>query len=176
MAIFHGLIPKAWPPDSNRIATMKLASLLSPEAVMPRVPARDKKQVLKLLAAHAATLVPIPERDIYTALLNREQLGCTGMGSGVAIPHGRFEGLKTPYAIFAQLERPIEFGAADGKPVDLIFLLLTPAESNTEHLKALATVSRLLRDKQLCENIRASHSAAVIHDLLLIASKNEDVA
>jgi PTS system nitrogen regulatory IIA component len=145
---------------------MQLSSLLPPEAVLSHLEVRDKKTALKLLAAHAATLTNIPERDIYAVLLEREQIGCTGMGSGVCIPHGRFKELHTLHAVFARLERGIEFGSADHKPVDLIFLLLTPAEANTEHLKALAMASRRLRDKELAEAIRATNDARAIHKLL----------
>jgi len=128
-----------------------------------------------MMAAQAATLTDIPERDIFTVLLERENIGCTGMGNGVCIPHGRFTGLKHPLAVFARLEKPIEFGAADGKPVDLIFLLLTPTSGNTEHIKALAIATRLLRDKKLCKNIRATETAEAIH-ALLIAERGEDAA
>ncbi len=148
---------------------MNLSAILPPEAVIPSLAARDKKQVLRLLSAPAAQLTGLPEREIYSVLLAREHIGCTGMGNGVCIPHGRFETLKNPHAVFARLDTSIEFGAADGKPVDLVFLLLTPVHANTEHLKALATISRLLRDKQLCKNLRSTHNATVMHDLLLTA-------
>src|SRR5258706_2487807 len=105
---------------------MNLESLLPQEAVLPHFSARDKKQALNQLAAHAARLTGLSEREIFTALMDREQIGCTGMGNGICIPHARFAKLKTLRAIFARLEKPIEFGAADGRPVDLIFLLLTP--------------------------------------------------
>ena len=145
---------------------MNLASLLPLKAVLPHLPARDKKQALKQLAAHAAALSPLSEREIYSVLIEREHIGCTGMGNGVCIPHGRYEGLKTLHAIFAKLERPIEFGAADGRPVDLVVLLLTPISANTEHLKALATLSKILRDKGLCESLRATTDAIAMHALL----------
>lgn len=153
---------------------MKLASLLPVEAVLPNVAARDKKQALKQLSAHAAGLTGLSEKDIYSVLLEREQMGCTGMGSGVCIPHGRFDHLDHLHAIFARLDTPIEFGSADHKPVDLLFLLLTPMEANTEHLKALAMISRLLRDKQLCESIRATDDAVAIHKLLTESRDGND--
>ena len=102
-------------------------------------------------------------------------MGCTGMGNGVCIPHGRFAGLDSPIAILATLPRPIEFGAVDGKPVDVIFMLLTPDSANTEHLKALATISRILRDKDLCQSLRMTDDAATIH-ALLTANRTEDAA
>lgn len=145
---------------------MNLASLLLPEAVLPRISARDKKQVLKQLAAEASRVTGLSEREVFSVLQARENLGCTGMGGGVSIPHGRFEGLKAIHAIFATLDDPIEFGAADGRPVDIICLLLTPAEANTEHLKALAVISRLLRDKALCATIRDTSDAKTLHALI----------
>ncbi len=154
---------------------MNLASLLPLEAVLPHLSALTKKQALKMLAEQAAALTGLSEREVYSVLMAREQLGCTGVGSGVCIPHGRFEALTAPQAIFARLDKPIEFGAADGKPVDLIFLLITPVEDNTEHLKALALISRLLRDKQLCDGLRAAKDAAAMH-ALLVTSQSEDAA
>ncbi|MDE3017273.1 MAG: PTS sugar transporter subunit IIA [Pseudomonadota bacterium] len=151
---------------------MNLASIFSPEAVLPHLAARDKKQALKLMAARAATFTGLSARKIYGGLMEREDIGCTGMGNGVCAPHARFKKLKRPFAIFASLKQPIEFGAMDGKPVDMIFLLLTPAADHTDHLKALALISRLLRDKQLCENLRAGAHANVMHDLLLSAARD----
>ena len=145
---------------------MNLASILPLEGVLPQLPARDKKQALRLLAVQAATLTGISEKEIFSTLIEREQIGCTGMGNGVCIPHGRFDGMQRPQALFARLDKAIEFGAADGKPVDLIFLLLTPAKANTEHLKALATISRLLRDKVFCTDLRQTTDAKLLHTLL----------
>lgn len=152
---------------------MQLTSILPPDAVLAQLPARDKKQALKLMAAKGAALTGLSEKDIFVTLLEREHLGCTGMGNGVCIPHGRFNNLQKLQAVFAQLPDPIEFGAADGKPVDLIFLLLTPAQANTEHLKALGVISKLLRDKQLCENLRSAGNASVMHSLLLVAAESD---
>lgn len=151
---------------------MNLASILPPESVLPHLAARDKRQALRLMSERAAVASGLPEKEVYSVLMAREQLGCTGMGNGVCIPHGRFDSLKSLHALFARLDKPIEFGAADGRPVDLVFLLLTPAAANTEHLKALATISRLLRDKQLCESLRAGRDAAAMHKLL--TTRRED--
>ena len=129
---------------------MHLSTILPPEAVIAQLTARDKKQVLRLLANLAVPFTPLSEREIFSVLQEREQLGCTGMGNGVCIPHGRFNDLKEMHALFVQLEHPIDFNAADGEPVDLVFLLLTPTSANTEHIKAIATISRILRDKVLC--------------------------
>jgi nitrogen PTS system EIIA component len=153
---------------------MKLASILPQEAVLPCLAARDKKQAIKLMAARAATLTGLSEKEIYSVLMEREDQGCTGMGNGVCIPHGRFEKLEGLHALFAHMEKPIPFGSADGKPVDLIFLLLTPTSANTEHLKALAIVSRLLRDKQRCDSLRKTTDAKVMHTLLVAANGASD--
>lgn len=143
------------------------------EAVLPHLSVRDKKTALKTLAAQAAKLSGLNEKEIYGVMLEREHIGCTGMGNGVCIPHGRFEGLKSLHAVFAHLDKPIEFGAADGRPVDLIFMLLTPANDNTGHLKALASISRLLRDKQLVSELRKSKDARSIYDLLTTQRDDE---
>ncbi|MDE3061135.1 MAG: PTS sugar transporter subunit IIA, partial [Pseudomonadota bacterium] len=95
---------------------MNLSSLLPPEAVLAALKARDKKQALKSLAAQAAELTPLSEREIYATLMEREESGGTSMGGGVCIPHGRFKDLKTLHAFFAKLEKPVAFGAPDGKP------------------------------------------------------------
>ena len=154
---------------------MNLAQILSPQAVLPRLVARDKKQLLKLIAARASELTGLAEREVYSVLKEREQLGCTGMGNGVCIPHGRFQGLEGVHAMLATMENPVDFDAADGKPVDILFILLTPIAANTEHLKALAVLSRLLRDKALCEQLRSASDAAAIHALLISAGRKEEV-
>lgn len=149
---------------------MHLGSILPPEAVIAHLAARDKKQVLKQLAAYASTLTGLSEREIYSVLQQREQLSCTGMGGGVCIPHGRFDKLSGIHAAFVRLDKPVDFGAADGRPVDLVFLLMTPssADTNNEHIKAIATISRLLRDKALCEALRKAKDAAAMHALLTV--------
>jgi len=152
---------------------MDISSILPIEAILPQLPARDKKQALKMMAARAAEITGLSEREIFSTLIEREQIGCTGMGAGVCIPHGRFEKLKKLYSVFAHIEKPIEFGAADGKPVDLIFLLLSPSSENTDHIKAIASISRLLRDKELCKNLRKTTDAATIH-ALLTAPRGDD--
>jgi PTS system nitrogen regulatory IIA component len=154
---------------------MQIASILPPEAVLAKFAARDKKQALRQLATHAAKISGIPEKAIYSVLLERENIGCTGMGNGVCIPHGRFSELTELHAIFAQLEKPIVFGAADGKPVDLLFLLLSPMDAHTEHMKALASISRILRDKPLCEALRRAEDAPALH-ALLTDTRTENVA
>lgn len=154
---------------------MNIASLLPLTAVVADLSVRDKKQALKHLAAYGALRAPLPEREIYNVLSEREYVGCTGTGNGVCIPHGRFASLDQLYAFFARLKKPIDFGAADGKPVDLVFMLLSPANANTDHIKALATISRLLRDKALCEELRKAPDARTLH-ALLTNERGEDAA
>ncbi len=145
---------------------MNIAQYLPVEAIIPSLRARDKKQVFRIMSSHAAPICKLSEKEIFSVLSEREHLSCTGMGNGVCIPHGRFDSLQTIYIFFARLEKAIEFGAADGKKVDLVFLLLSPTSADTEHLKALATISKLLRDKNLCKKLRATENAMEIHSLL----------
>ena len=106
------------------------------------------------------------ERSIFDVLLERERLGTTGVGKGIAIPHGKMAELDRLYGMFARLEHPIDFDAVDDQPVDLIFLLLAPESAGADHLKALARVSRLLRDKTICEKLRGCDSAEALYALL----------
>ncbi len=154
---------------------MKLVTLLPKEAVFAHFAARDKKQALKQMAAKAADLCGLGEREIYSTLAEREQRGSTCMGGGVCIPHGRFEDLEKSYALFAHLSKPVDFDAPDARPVDLMFLLLTPESNNTDHLKALSLISKLLRNKVLCQNLRKAESADSLYALLDAASR-EDAA
>jgi PTS system nitrogen regulatory IIA component len=145
---------------------MELAELLSPEGVIASLKATSKKQALQELAQRAAKLVRLPERQIFEALLERERLGTTGVGQGVAIPHAKFPGLDKLYGLFARLEQPIDFEAIDDRPVDILFALLAPEDAGAEHLKALARVSRLLRNQAICAKLRATDDAAAIYAIL----------
>jgi PTS system nitrogen regulatory IIA component len=118
------------------------------------------------LAARAARLTGKDERIIFDVLLERERLGTTGVGNGIAIPHGKLPGLPRLYGMFARLDTPVDFDAIDDQPVDLIFLLLAPETAGADHLKALARVSRLLRDKGLCEKLRGSDNRDALFALL----------
>src|SRR5947208_16788036 len=124
---------------------MPLADLVAPSAILPALKVNGKKQALQELAAKAAELSGLNERAILEILLQREKLGSTGVGGGIAIPHGKLPKLTRLFGLFARLERPIDFEALDGQPVDLIFLLLAPEGAGADHLKALARVARLLR-------------------------------
>jgi nitrogen PTS system EIIA component len=143
-----------------------MLDLLTPNAVLPAFRATSKKQALQELARKAAELTGRDERAIFDVLLERERLGATGMGRGVAVPHGKLPGLSRVYGLFARLEKPIDFGSVDDQPVDLIFLLLAPEQSGADHLKALARVSRLLRDGAICAKLRGSDNPDAIFAIL----------
>ncbi len=126
----------------------------------------SKKQALQELARRAAELTGQPERAIFEVLTERERLGTTGVGNGIAIPHGKLADLDRLYGLFARLETPIDFDAIDEQPVDLICVLLAPETAGADHLKALARVSRLLRDRGICDKLRGTDSAEAIRALL----------
>jgi nitrogen PTS system EIIA component len=143
-----------------------IADLVTPKGVVAQLRAPTKRQVLQELARRAATMTGLPDKRIYDALAERERLGTTGIGTGVAVPHCRLPELTRMYGMFARLERPVPFEAIDDQPVDLVFLLLAPSEAGAEHLKALARVSRLLRDRAMCEKLRGANSADALYALL----------
>lgn len=145
---------------------MEMHQLLSPDGVIASLKATSKKQALQELAARAARLTGVHERTILDTLLERERLGTTGVGHGIAIPHGKLAGLPRLYGLFARLDHPIDFDAIDDVPVDLIFLLLAPETAGADHLKALARVSRLLRDKAICEKLRGTDNPDALYALL----------
>ncbi len=145
---------------------MDLSDLISAEDVIPRLRATSKKQALQELAQRGARLTGLSERVILEALLERERLGTTGVGQGVAIPHAKFTGIDRLYGIFARLDQSIDFESIDDQPVDLLFVLLAPDDAGAEHLKALARVSRLFRNKTVCEKLRASEDASALFALL----------
>jgi PTS system nitrogen regulatory IIA component len=146
---------------------MLISDLVMPSAVIASLKATSKKQALQELARRAAELTGEPERAIFDVLLERERLGTTGVGDGVAIPHGKLANLPRLFGMFARLDRPIDFEAIDEQPVDLIFLLLAPGGAGADHLKALARVSRLLRDRATREKLRGSETAEALYALLV---------
>lgn len=152
---------------------MPLADLLAPEAVFPNLRASSKKQALQELAQQAAAMVDRDPREIFETLLQRERLGSTGVGNGIAIPHGKLSNLDKLVGIFARLEKPIDFEALDGQPVDLVFLLLAPEAAGADHLKALARVARMLRDPDVVEKLRATRDAGVIYTLLTATAASD---
>jgi PTS system nitrogen regulatory IIA component len=146
---------------------MEIADLVKPDHVVAQLRASSKKQALQDLARRAADITGQPERAIFSVLMKRERLGTTGVGNGIAIPHGKLPTLDRLYGVFARLEHPIDFDSIDDRPVDLIFLLLAPESSGAEHLKALARVSRLLRDKTACEKLRGTDDSEALYALLV---------
>jgi nitrogen PTS system EIIA component len=145
---------------------MLLTNFIAPNSVVPLLKAKSKKQLLQDLSARAARITGIPERDIFDVLLQRERLGSTGLGHGVAIPHGKLHGLKRIAGVFARLAEPIDFEAIDGQKVDIVALLLAPEGAGADHLKALARISRLLRDGAVVEKLRAARDAAALYAVL----------
>ena len=145
---------------------MELTDLIARDAILPTVKAGNKKQILQEIAAKAREAYALDTRLVVEGLLAREKLGSTAMGGGVAIPHARLEGLDSIAGLFARLEKPADFEAVDGQGVDLVFVLLAPEESGADHLRALARVSRLLRDTDLRKKLRETSEAAALYALI----------
>ena len=145
---------------------MEIGDLLTVERVIDRLHGASKKQVLQELSKRAGEVTGLDERAIFDVLLERERLGTTGVGNGVAIPHGKSADLDRLYGLFARLDQPIDFDAIDDQPVDLVFLLLAPERAGADHLKALARISRLLRDQAVCEALREAADADAIFRIL----------
>ncbi len=145
---------------------MDLNTIIGPEGVIAGLKTTTKKQTLQELAARAAEITGVHERTIFDILLERERLGTTGVGQGIAIPHGKLAEIDRLFGLFARLDQPIDFESIDEQPVDLIFLLLAPQGAGADHLKALAKVSRLLRDRETCEKLRHGDSVEAIYSLL----------
>ena len=145
---------------------MEMVDLLVPDAVVANLKAGSKKQALQELSQQAATLTGLQERVIFDVLLQRERLGTTGIGRGIAIPHGKMQELKKLHGLFARLPKAIDFDAIDEQPVDLIFMLLAPVSAGADHLKALARVSRLLRDESVCAKLRGADDPEALFALL----------
>ncbi|MDE2181805.1 MAG: PTS IIA-like nitrogen regulatory protein PtsN [Alphaproteobacteria bacterium] len=155
---------------------MQIADLLSPEGVLTGLKPKDKKQLIHDLSARAAQLTHLPERRVFEVLTERERLGTTGVGQGIAIPHGRVADLDKIMGVFARLETPIAYDAVDNQPVDLVFMLLAPEGAGADHLKALARVSRLLRNQAACEKLRSASNAEVLYAILTEPSGTSSVA
>jgi len=147
---------------------MEIADLVSVDGVVANSKAGSKKQLLQELAQRAAQVTGLHERAIFHTLIERERLGTTGVGVGIAIPHGKLADLDRLHGLFARLAQPIDFEAIDDQPVDLIFLLLAPESAGADHLKALARVSRLLRDDSVCAKLRGADDPAALFALLTV--------
>jgi PTS system nitrogen regulatory IIA component len=145
---------------------MILADLITPEAVIPSLKVNTKKHALQELSDRAAVLSGLMPREIFDALLQRERLGSTGIGHGIAIPHGKLGKARTIFGVCARLVRPIDFEALDGAPVDLICVLIAPESAGADHLKALARLARLLRDPSVCAKLRAARDVTALYAVL----------
>lgn len=143
-----------------------ISDFLTPDAVFPALKVGDKKHLLQELATKAAMLTGLEARDVFEALLQRERLGPTAVGEGVAIPHGRIAKLERLFGLFVRLEKPIDYEANDGRGVDMIFLLLAPETAGADHLKALASVARVMRDPSLQASMRQTSEKAALYALL----------
>jgi PTS system nitrogen regulatory IIA component len=148
---------------------MPLTDIVAPNAIVAALKVNNKKQALQELARRAAELCGQNERSILEVLLQRERLGSTAVGSGVAIPHGKLPNLSRLFGLFARLERAIDFEALDSQKVDLVFLLLAPEDAGADHLKALARVARLLRDPEIARKLRESRDNESIYGVLKLA-------
>lgn len=149
---------------------MPLTDIVAQNAIIPALKVNNKKQAIQELAARAAGLTGQNEKQVLEVLLQREKLGSTAVGNGVAIPHGKLPKLPHLFGMFARLERPVNFEALDGQPVDIIFLLLAPEGAGADHLKALARIARLLRDPETARKLRDLDSAEAIYSVLAMPS------
>jgi PTS system nitrogen regulatory IIA component len=145
---------------------MDLSEFLVPSNILPGLKVTSKKQVFQELAECAANATGLEETRVAHVLFKRERLGGTGVGNGIAIPHARMAKIDRLYGFFARLEKSVDFDAIDGTPVDLVFLLLAPEDASAEHLKALARISRILRDHSICKKLRGSQTADALYALL----------
>jgi PTS system nitrogen regulatory IIA component len=149
---------------------MDITDLISTDGIIPSLRVTSKKQLLQELARKASALTGVEAREIFDVLLERERLGTTGVGHGIAIPHGKLAKLDRLHAVFARLDKPVDFDSIDDEPVDLVVLLLAPEAAGADHLKALARVSRLLRDRTVCTKMRGCESTDAIYALFSAAA------
>jgi PTS system nitrogen regulatory IIA component len=155
---------------------MDLSDLLSVQGIVPSLKVASKKQAIQELSERAAALTGLPEREIFDTLLQRERLGSTGVGHGVAIPHGKLVRLDRLFGLFARLDQPIDFEALDEEPVDLVFVLLAPEGAGADHLKALARIARVLRDPATATKLRATTEANALYALLTQPTASSNAA
>jgi nitrogen PTS system EIIA component len=146
---------------------MNIGDLLDRGAISPRVSAQAKRQALSVIAEIAARSFGLKAPEVFDALMEREAAGSTGVGQGVAVPHAKLAGLTRLRGVFVRLEQPVDFEAVDDQPVDLLFALFAPPQAGAEHLRALASVSRLLRHADLRKQLRQAQSPDAIHALLV---------
>lgn len=152
---------------------MQLSEFLDFESIKPSLPAASKRALLQQLAQIAEQRLSLDSATILSSIVARERLGSTGFGEGVAIPHGKVEGLPQIYGLFARLAEPVDYRAIDGEPVDLVFLLLSPPDSGAEHLKALAAISRVVRNGAILEKMRGARSRDALAAVLMGADERD---
>lgn len=145
---------------------MSLADLIVQDAILPVLKVNSKKQLLQELSAKAAQVTGLSEREVFDVILQRERLGSTGVGNGIAIPHGKLTSINNIVGVFARLSEPVDFEALDDQPVDLVFLLLAPEGAGADHLKALSRIARVLRDGDMVTKLRETESGAAIYAFL----------
>lgn len=152
---------------------MLLAEFLDFDAIRPGLPGGNKRSLLQQLANLAAQRLDIATADVLASLVERERLGSTGFGQGVAIPHGKIEGLERIYGLFVRVAEPVDYKAIDGRRVDLVFLLLSPPEAGADHLKALAVISRITRHAATLERMRGARSRDALAAVLMSADERD---
>ena len=155
---------------------MALADLLQQNAIIPALRVNSKKQLLQELSAKASKVTGLSEREVFDVILQRERLGSTGVGNGIAIPHGKLASVNSIVGIFARLDQPVDFEALDDQPVDLVFLLLAPEGAGADHLKALSRIARVLRDPIIVQKLRATRDAAALHAILCAEQASSNAA
>ena len=144
----------------------EMKAVLSQDDVIAGMPAQCGREILSCLARHASERTGIDAQEILDTLMERERLGSTGIGRGIAIPHGKLQGLDKMVGILARLDQPVDFDAVDGQPVDLFFLLLAPLDASALHLKTLSRIARTLRNAETCEALRGASSAEAMYAIL----------
>jgi nitrogen PTS system EIIA component len=152
---------------------MQLSEFLDFDAIKPSMSGGNKRALLQQMAQFAAGRLQIDAAEILSSISERERLGSTGFGQGVAIPHGKIEGLARIYCMFARLSEPVAYKAIDGQPVDLVFLLLSPPDAGAEHLKALAAISRVTRHAPTLEKMRGARSRDALAAVLMGADERD---
>jgi PTS system nitrogen regulatory IIA component len=149
-----------------------LSDLISVEAVLPALKVNSKKQALQELSERAAAVSGLSAREIFDSILQRERLGSTGVGNGIAIPHAKLAKAQQIFGLFARLERPVDFDAQDGTPVDLMFMLIAPESAGADHLKALSRIARAVRDPNFTARLRATRDASALYLMLTQPAAN----
>ncbi len=152
---------------------MQLSDFLDFDAIKTGLPGGNKRSLLQQLANLAGQRLKVDPPQVLATLNEREALGSTGFGQGVAIPHGKIDGLSRIYGLFARLGEAVDYKAIDGRPVDLVFLLLSPPDSGAEHLKALAAISRVTRNTATLEKMRGARSRDALAAVLIAADERD---